>query len=141
MEFNFKVRRIIEKDWEFLPEWWKGYEGWEDQIPRDMLPENGLGGFIVDKDSHPVGACWLWLSNAKTCFINAFVFDPGYRDTDRQEALDTLIQFTTKFAYDMGYKYAWSWTSAPTLAKSFEKNGYDMTEKAWEMVKHLENNG
>ena len=106
-----------------------------------MLPENGLGGFIVDKDGHPVGSCWLWLSNAKTCFINAFVFDPTYRDTDRQEALDTLIQFTTKFAYDMGYKYAWSWTSAPTLAKSFEKNGYDMTEKAWEMVKHLENNG
>ena len=92
MEFNFKVRRIIEKDWEFLPSWWKGYEGWNDQIPRDMLPENGLGGFIVDKDSHPVCACWLWLSNAKTCFINAFVFDPGYRDTDRQEALDTLIQ-------------------------------------------------
>lgn len=137
MEFNLKVRRIIEKDWEFLPEWWKGYEGWEDQIPRDMLPEKGLGGFIVDKDGYPIGACFLWTSNAKTCFINGFVFNPDYRDTDRKEALDTLIQFTTKFAGDMGYKYAWSWTSAPTLAEAFKDNDYNMTEKAWEMVKHI----
>lgn len=138
MEFKLKVRRIIEKDWDFLGDWWKGYKEWDDHIPRDMLPENGLGGFIVDKDKHPIGACFLWTSNAKTCFISGFVFDPNYRDTDRQEAMDTLIQFTTTFANDMGYKYAWAWTSNEKLAKSFENNDYDLTEKAWEMVKHME---
>ena len=138
MDFNLKVRRIIEKDWEFLPDWWKGYDGWNDQIPRDMLPENGLGGFIVDKDRHPIGACFLWTSNAKTCFLSGFVFDPNYRDNDRQEAMDTLIQFATRFAGDMGFKYVWGWTSDHRLAEHYRRNGYDMTEKAWEVVKHLE---
>ena len=141
MEFNFKVRRIIETDWEFLPSWWEGYEGWDAPIPKDMLPENGLGGFIVDKDKHPIAACWLWVTNSKTCFVNAFVADPSYRDTDREEAFDELIKFVTRFAQDMGNNYVWSWTSAPPLAKHFERNGYDLTEKNWEIVKHLDHNG
>ena len=55
--------------------------------------------------------------------------------------MNTLIQFVTRFAQDMGMKYAWSWTSAPPLSEHFKRNGYDATSQAWEMVKHLDHNG
>ncbi len=136
-DFNLKVRRIIESDWEYLNEWWKGYPGWNDGIDRDMMPENGLGGFIVDKDRYPIAALWLHMANSKTAIANPFVANPEYQDTDRQEALDLLLQFTTKFAQDMGMRYVWSFTGFEGQKDAFERNGYDVTPHAFEMVKHL----
>ena len=138
MEFNFKVRRIIEKDWSYLNDWWVGYPGWEDGIDRDMMPENGLGGFIVDKDGYPVAALWLHMANSKTAIANPFVANPLYRDNDRQEALDVLLKFTTQFARDMGKKYVWSFTGFKPQADAFERNGYTITEHAHEIFINLE---
>ena len=139
MEFNFKVRKIIESDWDYLNEWWKGYPGWNDGIDRDMMPQNGLGGFIVDKDRYPVAAIWThFAEHSKTLIVNPFVANPDYRDTDRQEALDVLLQFTTQFAKDMGRKYVWSFTGFKPQADAFERNDYTITDHSWEIFKNLE---
>ena len=136
MEFNLKVRRIIEKDWEFLPDWWTGHKGWDDHMDRSWIPENGLGGFIVCKDDYPIAATWLYLTNSKLACINPFVSDPTYRDTDRDEAIKLLIDFTTTFAGDLGFTTLWGHTESPTLAEKYKESGW-MVNPSFECNKNI----
>ena len=139
---ELQVRPIVEKDWKFLPNWWKEYPNWKgNSIPREMLPgrfqvktpkeltkENeetlGHAGFIVCKGTTPIAACWLFMTNSKLAHVAPVVSDKGYRDTDRSEALDLLLHFTTQFAKDMGYEYCHAWSTHEGLTKIYEGMGY-----------------
>ena len=46
---KLQVRKLIESDWDFLPSWWEVYD--QPANERDFLPENGLGGFMVCKET------------------------------------------------------------------------------------------
>ena len=54
---KLQIRNLIESDWDIIPQWYKQYN--QEGFPRDFLPENGLGGFMVYKEK-PVAAMWLW---------------------------------------------------------------------------------
>ncbi len=142
MEQTLKVRKLIEKDWDFLPKWWEEYDAWNGHsIPREMLPgtysaklprdvteeeakTQGLGGFIVCKGETPIAACWLVLANAGMCDVAPVIADKGYRDTDRKEAIELLIHFTTQFAADLGFKYAHAWSTHEGLTNIYTNMGY-----------------
>ncbi len=117
-----KVRKLHEKDWEYLPSWWEAYN---QPVPqRAFLPENGLGGFVVVNESGPIAAMWLWLTNSKTAIPAVVVADKFYRDTDRSDALQLLVDFTTDFAYEMGYEFAFAWAKPGVLLEKYEQTGY-----------------
>ena len=131
---ELQVRKLFESDWEFLPDWWKAYKtpAW----PRDFLPgsfkvgeiqeekRQGLGGFMVCKGEDPIAAMWLWMTNSKVAFPAVVISDKSYRDTDRSDALQLLIDFTTDFAKDMGYKCVFSLAKKGELLEKFEETGY-----------------
>lgn len=137
---KLQVRKIRKSDWDFLPDWWKDYPAWKDRsMPKEMLPglfepkgdtdenENsslGLGGFMVCKGEDPIAAAWLYVTNSKMCFIAPVVSDKFYRDTDREEAFKMLLHFTTEFAYDMGFEYAYAWSNHDNLTNIYEHIGY-----------------
>lgn len=135
---ELQVRKLLESDWEFLPDWWKSYntQAW----PRDFLPgsfkvgeeqeekRQGLGGFMVCKGEDPIAAMWLWMTNSKVAFPAVVISDKSYRDTDRSDALQLLINFTTDFAKDMGYKYAFSWAKEGVLLDKYKEAGYYQDE-------------
>ena len=95
-----QVRKIHEKDWTFLPDWWEG-----DVPDRELLPENGLGGFIVAQDKDPIAAIFLWLTNSKTAIPAGMVTDKTYQAPDRSDALQLLSDFTEDFAKGLGCKH------------------------------------
>lgn len=123
-----KCRKIHEKDWDFLPSWWKAYN---QPVPqRNFLPNNGLGGFIVctTPDNKPIAAMFLWTTNSDTAIPAVVISDKSYRDTNRSDALQLLIDFTTDFAYEMGYKFSFAWAKPGVLLEKYKKTGYTVDE-------------
>ncbi len=130
---KLQVRKIKESDWDIFPRWWDEYGA--DPFPRDFLPgafqigneeekREGLGGFVVCKGEDPIAAMWLWMTNSKTAIPAVVLADKYYRDTDRSDALQLLVDFTTEFAEDMGYKYAFAWAKEGKVLKYYEQAGY-----------------
>ena len=136
---KLQVRKLKDSDWDFLPKWWEDWKA--DSFPRDMLPgafdigdeqeekRQGLGGFMVCKDDDPIAAMWLWITNSKTAIPAVMVSDRYYRDNDRSDALQLLMDFTTDFAEDMGFKYAFGWAKPGMLLEKYKKAGYYIDEK------------
>ena len=125
-------------DWEYIPNWWKGYKGWETELPKDMLPGDGLQGIKIVKNGDPVACLW-WhiMEGSKTMLVNPVIMDPNYREDDRGEIIDTLLQSITKFAKDSGCRYIWSWTENKRLAAIFDRNDYIVTDNSFEIIKHI----
>ena len=132
------IIKLNKEDWDWIPSWWVGYDGWDAEIPQDMLPMEGLQGLKIMKNDQPVACLWYAeLEGSKTMLVNPVIMDPNYREDDRNEIIDNLFQFLTKFAKDLGFKYVWSWTENSRLAKIWERNEYDVTKNAFEIIKHI----
>jgi len=135
---QLQVRRLQESDWDLIPKWWEAYK--QEGFPRDMLPgsfkvgdeqeekRQGLGGFMVCKGDDPIAAMWLWMTNSKTAIPAVVVSDKSYQDTDRSDALQLLVNFTTDFAEDLGYKYAFAWAKKGMLLDKYKKAEYYVDE-------------
>ena len=62
--------------------------------------------------------------------------DKDYRDNDRNEALQLLLDFTVKFAGDLGFKYSWAVAHENMLLKKYEKSGFaKFGNPCYELVK------
>ena len=118
---KLNITQIKEEDWSYLPSWWKKYN--QDPPPREFLPENGLSGFIVKKDV-PIAAMWLYQTNSKTAIPAVLVSDKDYKQKDRSDALQLLLDFTTDFAEDLGYKYAFAWAKPGVLLDKYKNAEY-----------------
>ena len=123
-----KVRKLHEKDWEYLPIWWDNYN---QPVPqRNFLPENGLGGFVVcaTPDDKPIAAMFMWTTNSDTAIPAVVISDKFYRDTNRSDALQLLVDFTTDFAHDMGYKFSFAWAKPGKMLEYYKKSGWTIDE-------------
>ena len=87
MELN--IRRLEESDWETLVYWWDTWPEWV-APPRDFLPDNGTGGFMVLDGNMPICAGFIWISvKSTTAHINFIVSNKNYRKKpQRNDALD-----------------------------------------------------
>ena len=47
---ELKARRLTSKDYDTIVEWWKSWPEWQ-PLPKEMLPENGTGGIIIEKEN------------------------------------------------------------------------------------------
>ena len=128
---ELRVRKLQESDWNLIPTWWEAYGA--EGFPRDFLPgaysiegekeekRDGLGGFMVCKGDDPIAAMWLWITNSKTAIPAVVVSDKSYQDADRSDALQLLVDFTTDFAEQMGFKYAFAWAKEGMLLDKYRK--------------------
>ncbi len=147
-----RVRKLLESDWEFLPKWWDSYnqQPWiEGSNFRDIMPgafqvgeydkkREGLGGFMVCKDNHPIAAIWLYLGNGNCTLPTAAISDPEYRDTDRKKAIQLLVDFITDFSKDLGYKYVFTWAQEKYMLDYYLNSGYSKFEiPSYELIKKL----
>ena len=133
---ELQVRKLQESDWNLIPKWWEAYD--EKILPRDMLPgsfkvgdkqeekRKGLGGFMVCKGDDPIAAMWLWMTNSSMAIPAAIVDDKSYCDIDKDDALQLLINFTTDFAKDLGYKYSYSICKDEMLLEKYKKADYNV---------------
>ena len=90
------TRLLKDEDWDTLCEWWKAWPGWESP-PKSLLPDNGKGGLMVEKDGIPIIAGFIYLTNSDACLLEWIVSDPEYSYMD-QNTLPIKIYFTLQNA-------------------------------------------
>ena len=61
MSNKLQVRTLKKDDYEFIANWWKWWR-WK-VVPREMLPENGLSGLMVEKNNKPISTGYIRLAD------------------------------------------------------------------------------
>lgn len=113
--------RIFEHtDYDTVYTWWIK-RGWK-APPLNMLPKTG---FIVDK----VAACFLYSTDSDICVFELTISNPESKQKERDEALDGLIDMTSKYAQALGYKAMLTYTSHPKFMDRLEKHMFHKTDE------------
>jgi len=133
MELN--IRRLTDNDWVALKSWWDAWPDW--QAPaKEYLPDDGRGGFMVEKGDTLIVAGFLYLTNSKGVLLEWIVSNPEYREDDRKQALELLINGAENVSKDLGYKYMFSIGRNKNLMDTHEKLGWNVDKKpSHEMLK------
>lgn len=102
------VRPLEPDDYEnILCKWWKDWR--KPAPPRDVLPDDGTGGFIVYDEDIPVCAGFMYNTNSSMVWIEFIVSNINYTDREkRREALAMLDTTITSLARKLNKKYVYS---------------------------------
>jgi hypothetical protein len=125
MGFNFRM--LEDKDYETLCEWWRWHRF--PAPPKDFLPENGCGGIVISKDGIDICAGFLFLNNSKICWLEFVNSNPEYRENDRKEAIEYLIDTLCQIAKNRGYKAVFTSLKSENLIKRYENVGFQIGSK------------
>ena len=133
-ELNF--RPLKKEDYETICKWWRWWR-WP-VIPREMLPDKGKSGFIVEKNNIPIVSGFLYLTNSTGALLEWIVSNPEYREDDRKEAIELLINDTEMICKNMGITYIFSIGRSKHLMKTHEKLGWQVDKKpSYEIIKNI----
>ena len=122
---KLKLRRLEESDYDTLVTWWKDWK-WE-APPRDFLPENGTGGFMVSNNDSDICAGFIYLTNSKIAWIEFIISDKQYKEEDRNEAIQFLINSLSCVAEETGAKYGYAILKNKSLMKYYEEANFTVT--------------
>ena len=127
---KFEVRKLNSTDYDsILTKWWKNWR-WTSP-PKDFLPENGEGGFIVYEEDIPVCAGYIYITNSKVGWCDWIISNFEYKDKiKREQALIYLISVLTNTLKLSGCKYSYALLKSKSLTQHYEKNGYIETVAA-----------
>ena len=76
--------------------------------PKTFLPDNGKGGFIVEKNNIGVVAGFVYMTNSKAALLEWIISNPEYRESDRKDAIELLINAVEHVLKDQGIKHIFS---------------------------------
>jgi len=128
---------LKDSDWNTLVEWWSAWPEWT-APSKDFLPDNGKGGFIVEKQGEPIVAGFLYITNSKAALLEWIVSNPKYREDDRGAAIELLIKGAESVCKKQGIKYVFSIGRTKQLINTHKKLGYTVDEKpSHEIVKTI----
>jgi hypothetical protein len=103
-----------------------------------MLPDNGKGGFMVENQNGPIVAGFLYTTNSKTAWVEWIVSDPTYKNKDRKNAIELLINGAENVAKKQGFKYMFSIGKNKHLMETHEKLGYHIdSNPSYEIIKKI----
>jgi hypothetical protein len=77
MNKKYNIRYIEEKDLDIIHSWWVKRD--EDPVKRDLLPQGGLGGLMIEKDDVSIAACFIYLTNSKMGYMDHLISNPDYK--------------------------------------------------------------
>ena len=136
MKDKLIFRRLTEEDYETISKWWKWWR-WP-VIPRQMLPDDGKSGFIVEKNNIPIVSGFLFITNSKGAKLEWIVSNPKYREDDRKEAIELLINDIEQICRQMGVIYIFSIGRNKHLMETHKKLGWSVDNKpSYEIIKTL----
>ena len=136
MENQFEFRKLNSNDHDTICKWWKWWR-WP-QIPREMLPDNGESGFMIEKNNIPIVACFLFITNSKGAKLEWIVSNPDYRENDRKQAIEMLINGVENICKSLGCKYIFSIGRNKHLLDTHKKLGWVVdTTPSYEIIKKI----
>ena len=136
MELN--IQKLKDNDYEkLLVNWWKDW-GWE-APPKDFLPDNGTGGFMVYNNNIPLCAGFIYKTNSNVAWVDWIISDKNYRDKkSRKEGIKYLIEALTEICKQLGYTYCYALINHKGLIKTYEDLGYIKADNYnQELIKYL----
>jgi len=134
---KFNIRKLEVSDWSTLVKWWDSWPEWV-APPKTFLPENGTGGLIVEKDEQPVVAGFLYFTNSQAVLLEWIISNPEYRNTDRQEAIELLINMAEEICRKQGQVHMFSIGRNKHLIETHKKLGWNIDSKpSYEIVKNI----
>ena len=130
------IRKLTESDYEILAKWWKAWK-WP-PIEKDFLPENGTGGFVIEKEGKMIVAGFVYITNSKAVLLEWIISNPEYREDDRGVAITCLINNIEAIIKDWGYKYIFSIGRTKALIDKHKELGWHVDSKpSHEIIKIL----
>ena len=128
------TRTLIESDYEILSDWWKAW-GWP-IIVKDMLPDNGTGGIMVENKGESIVAGFLYWSNSKMVWLDWIISNPKIDKDIKQEAIKKLIFTAELMVKEAGSKYMMSISRSKSLLKIHKELGWTIDpDSSHEMIK------
>jgi hypothetical protein len=128
------TRTLTESDYEILTDWWKAWD-WPILV-KDMLPDNGTGGIMVENEGENIVAGFLYWSNSKLVWLDWIISNPKVNRDIRQEAIKKLILTAEHMTKEAGSKYMMSISRSNSLLKTHEQMGWNVDKTpSHEMVK------
>ena len=132
-----KLRTLTEQDWDTLCNWWEAWPKWVNP-PKSFLPNNGKGGFMVEKDGKPICAGFIYLTNSDAVLLEWIVSDPEYRENDRKDALELLITGAEAACKEIGKKHMFTIGRNRHLIDTHKKLGWSVDpDPSHEIIKKI----
>lgn len=133
---KFNARKLIEEDYDSLVSWWKWWR-WT-PIPKNFLPDNGTGGIMIQKENIPIVAGFIYYTNSDAVFVEWIISNPKYKDNDRKEAIEMLLNTIEAICKEQGKKYMFSIGRNQSLINTHKKLGWDVDNKpSYEIAKKI----
>jgi len=133
---RLKFRPLNQLDYDTICEWWTWWR-WP-IIEKDCLPQNGTGGFMVEKNGVPIVCGFVYTTNSKGVLLEWIVSNPKYKESDRKEAIELLINQVEVFCKSLGKKFIFSIGRSKHLMKTHEKLGWQVDKKpSYEITKKI----
>lgn len=131
---SFSVRYTTESDYhDILVKWWKDWRWTPPAL--DFLPSVGV---MVSKGDRDVCAGYLYGTNSKVAWLEFIVSDFHYRDEDRKDAIELLINTLCAYALKAGFKYVYTSVKSQPLINTYEKCDFKKgSEKCTELLRIL----
>tara|TARA_X000001036_G_scaffold131323_1_gene124142 strand:- start:83 stop:493 length:411 start_codon:yes stop_codon:yes gene_type:complete len=134
---KFNIRKLTENDWDTLVSWWGDWPGWVNP-PKDFLPDNGTGGLMVEKNNIPIVAGFLYFTNSSAVLLEWIISDPDYKEKDRKQAIETLVQSAEIFCKNNNKKYMFSIGRNQSLINIHKKLNWVVdTKESYEITKQI----
>ena len=128
------TRTLTESDWETLSNWWKAWN-WP-VMAKDMLPDNGTGGIMVENKGENIVAGFLYWSNSKLVWLDWIISNPKTNRDIKQEAIKKLILTAESMTKEAGSKFMMSISRSNSLLKIHKELGWTIDKTpSHEMVK------
>jgi hypothetical protein len=132
-----KLRTLTEQDWDTLCNWWEAWPKWVNP-PKSFLPDNGKGGFMVEKEGKPICAGFIYLTNSDAVLLEWIVSDPEYRENDRKDALELLITGAEAACKEIGKKHMFTIGRNRHLIDTHKKLGWSVDpDPSHEIIKKI----
>ena len=125
MDDNINIRKIELEDYEYINKWW--VEQGFDALHTDILPMDGLGGIIIEKEK-PIAVAYLYLTNSKMGYVDNLITDPNYKSKDRFDIILKLIMTCEKMAKKAGCLEIWAITNSKGVIKRCEELKYNISK-------------
>ena len=136
MELN--IRKLEESDWDTLVNLWKMWPDWQAHPSKAILPENGTGGLIVEKNGLAIIAGFIYTTNSKIGWMEWIVSNPDYREDDRKKATALLISGLEHVAKISGCEAVISIGKNKSLMSVHESLGYTIDKTpSYEISKNI----
>ena len=134
---KFNIRKLEASDWGTLVKWWDSWPEWV-APPKTFLPDNGTGGLIVEKGEQPIVAGFLYFTNSQAVLLEWIISNPEYRNTDRQEAIELLINMAEEICKKQGQVHMFSIGRNKHLIETHKKLGWHVDSKpSYEIIKNI----